>query len=82
MTVLTQRVVALDELASLVNERLGVSRWHVITQEQINLFAQATGDPPSALESLCYGPPPPTDTALVELATGLTDLERKLTTRE
>ena len=44
MTVLTQRVVALDELASLVNERLGVSRWHVITQEQINLFADATGD--------------------------------------
>src|SRR5665811_442761 len=44
MTVITQRVVALDELASLVNERLGVSRWHVITQEQINLFADATGD--------------------------------------
>jgi hypothetical protein len=34
------------------------------------------------VEALCYGPPPSTDTALVELATGLTDLERKLTTRE
>jgi len=48
----------------------------------IDRLAQATGDPPSAVEALCYGPPPPTDTALVELATGLTDLERKLTTRE
>jgi acyl dehydratase len=40
----TRRVVALDDLVSLVGERVGVSRWHTVTQEQINLFADATGD--------------------------------------
>lgn len=44
MTVGTQRVVALGDLASLVNERVGVSRWHRVTQEQVNRFAEATGD--------------------------------------
>ncbi len=44
MTVGAQRVVALGHLASLVNERVGVSRWHVVTQEQVDLFAEATGD--------------------------------------
>lgn len=39
-----QRVVALGDLASLVNQRVGVSRWHLVTQEQVNLFAEATGD--------------------------------------
>jgi len=48
----------------------------------VERLAQATGDPPAVLETLCYGPAPSTDTALVALATGLTDLERKLTTRE
>ncbi len=48
----------------------------------VERLAQATGDPPAAVEELCYGPPPSTDAALVELATRLTDLERKLTTRE
>jgi uncharacterized protein DUF4350 len=48
----------------------------------VDRLAQATGAAPSTVEALCYGPPPPTDTALVELATGLTDLERKLTARE
>ncbi len=27
-----------------VGERLGVSAWHEITQERVNLFAEATGD--------------------------------------
>ncbi len=48
----------------------------------VHRLAQATGEQPSLVEGLCYGPPPPTDAALVELATGLTDLERKLTSRE
>ena len=44
MTEVAQRVVALGDLAGLVGERVGVSRWHAVTQEQINLFADATGD--------------------------------------
>jgi hypothetical protein len=48
----------------------------------VDRLAQATGEPVAVLAELCYGAPPPTDTALVELASGLTDLERKLTTRE
>ena len=44
MTVVAQRIVALEDLASLVNQRVGVSRWHRVTQEQVNLFAEATGD--------------------------------------
>ena len=34
----------LDELATAVGEQLGESEWHEITQEQVNLFAEATGD--------------------------------------
>jgi hypothetical protein len=49
--------------AELVVERLG----------------QHTGYSPEYLHGLFYGPPPPTDAALVELATALTDLERKPT---
>jgi acyl dehydratase len=44
MTQVAQRAVALGELSGLVGERMGVSRWHTVTQEQINLFADATGD--------------------------------------
>ena len=44
MTEVAQRVVTLHDLAGLVNERIGVSRWHLVTQEQVNLFAEATGD--------------------------------------
>lgn len=40
----SQRLVALGDLAGLVGERVGLSRWHTVTQEQINLFADATGD--------------------------------------
>jgi acyl dehydratase len=39
-----QRVVALGDLAGLAGDRLGVSRWHTVTQEQVRLFADATGD--------------------------------------
>jgi acyl dehydratase len=40
-----QRVFAdLDELARSVGEVLGTSPWHEITQEQVDTFAQATGD--------------------------------------
>lgn len=40
----TSSAVALEDLPGLVGTCLGVSRWHTVTQEQINLFAQATGD--------------------------------------
>ena len=44
MTQVAQRVVAPGDLAALAGERIGVSRWHEVTQEQVNLFAEATGD--------------------------------------
>ncbi len=44
MTEVAQQVVASSDLAALKGERLGVSRWHTVTQEQVNLFADATGD--------------------------------------
>ncbi|KRF10382.1 MaoC family dehydratase [Nocardioides sp. Soil796] len=34
----------LDELEAAVGSQLGHSEWHVVTQEQIDLFARATGD--------------------------------------
>jgi len=34
----------LDELGAAVGQHLGYSGWHTITQEQINTFADATGD--------------------------------------
>jgi acyl dehydratase len=39
-----RRAVAVGDLAVLVGERIGISRWHTVTQEQIDLFAEATGD--------------------------------------
>ncbi|MDX6296357.1 MAG: hypothetical protein QOI51_214 [Nocardioidaceae bacterium] len=39
-----QRVVAIDDLPGLVGTRLGVSDWLLVTQERIDLFAEATGD--------------------------------------
>ena len=35
---------SLDELPALVGQDVAVSDWFTVTQEQINLFAQATGD--------------------------------------
>ena len=34
----------LSELAALVGQEVAVSEWITVTQEQVNLFAQATGD--------------------------------------
>ena len=34
----------LDELVPLVGQEVATSEWITVTQEQINLFAQATGD--------------------------------------
>ncbi|KAA1424514.1 MaoC family dehydratase [Mumia zhuanghuii] len=34
----------LAELSASVGEELGVSEWHEVTQEQVNQFAEATGD--------------------------------------
>ncbi|MBA3716605.1 MAG: MaoC family dehydratase [Actinobacteria bacterium] len=37
-------VVDVDDLASLAGRHLGTSSWHVITQDQVDRFAEATGD--------------------------------------
>lgn len=34
----------LDELEAVVGEELGVSDWQTVTQEQVDTFAEATGD--------------------------------------
>ena len=38
------RINGIDELKALVGEHLGYSDWVEITQDQVNLFADATGD--------------------------------------
>lgn len=38
------RRVALTEVKSLIGQELGVSDWHLVTQEEINAFAGATHD--------------------------------------
>jgi acyl dehydratase len=35
---------SLDELGKAIGEQLGYSDWHTVTQDQINAFADATGD--------------------------------------
>jgi len=35
---------SLDEFKATVGEEIGTSDWHIVTQEQINAFADATGD--------------------------------------
>ncbi len=37
-------VIDIDDLANRVGEHLGYSGWQTITQERVNLFADATGD--------------------------------------
>lgn len=37
-------IANLDELKAAVGEHLGTSDWHVIEQERIDMFAEATGD--------------------------------------
>ncbi len=41
---MTAKFASLDEFRGAVGTELGVSEWHTITQEQINKFADATGD--------------------------------------
>ncbi len=36
--------IAFDSIAKHVGEHLGYSAWHNVTQEQVNKFADATGD--------------------------------------
>ena len=38
------RLVNFSDLESLVGQEVGVSPWHQITQNQVNKFAEATGD--------------------------------------
>ena len=37
-------ITGIDELKAKVGEELGVSEWHEVTQEEIDAFADATGD--------------------------------------
>ena len=37
-------ISGIDELRAKVGEELGVSEWHEVTQEEIDAFADATGD--------------------------------------
>ncbi len=37
-------ITGIDELKAKVGEELGVSDWHEVTQDEINAFADATGD--------------------------------------
>jgi acyl dehydratase len=41
---MTTTIDGIDGLKSQVGQHLGYSEWHEVTQEQINLFAEATGD--------------------------------------
>ena len=38
------RTVAYDDLESLAGQEVGVSDWHTIDQDRVNMFAEATGD--------------------------------------
>jgi acyl dehydratase len=38
------REVTIDEIPGMVGEDLGSSEWHLVTQEDIQKFAEATGD--------------------------------------
>lgn len=41
---MTTKIDGIAGLEKLVGEHLGYSEWHEITQDQVNLFADATGD--------------------------------------
>ena len=41
---MAERTLKRDELRNCVGQRLGASTWHEVTQEQVGLFADATGD--------------------------------------
>jgi acyl dehydratase len=42
--VVAPTVIAVDELASRAGETLGASEWHVVTQDEVDTFAELTGD--------------------------------------
>jgi acyl dehydratase len=37
-------LTGLDEIRAHIGEELGVSDWHLVTQESVNAFAEVTGD--------------------------------------
>ena len=41
---MTTHIDGIDGLQGLVGEHLGYSEWHTVDQEQVNAFADATGD--------------------------------------
>ena len=41
---MTTTIDGIDGLKARVGDHLGYSEWHEVTQEQVNLFADATGD--------------------------------------
>ncbi|HUE58166.1 MAG TPA: MaoC family dehydratase [Acidimicrobiales bacterium] len=41
---MTTKIDGVEGLKSRVGDHLGYSEWHEVTQEQVNLFADATGD--------------------------------------
>jgi acyl dehydratase len=41
---MTQTTLTIEELEGSGERELGTSPWHDITQEQVNMFAEATGD--------------------------------------
>ena len=41
---MTTTIDGIGGLNQLVGEHLGYSKWHQVTQEQVNMFADATGD--------------------------------------
>jgi acyl dehydratase len=41
---MAELTLKLDDLRNHVGERLGASAWHEVTQEQVSMFADATGD--------------------------------------
>ena len=41
---MAELTLKLDDLHNHVGERLGASAWHEVTQEQVSMFADATGD--------------------------------------
>lgn len=41
---MTTKIDGIEGLKAMVGQHLGYSEWHEVTQEQVNLFADATGD--------------------------------------
>ena len=41
---MTTKIDSIADLKERVGQHLGYSEWHQVTQEQVNLFADATGD--------------------------------------